>query len=46
MIARLPHRDVAVLGVRDEDHALDLDLLVLDERDERLEVLVAVSMSW
>ena len=33
------HRDVAVLVVRDEDDALDRDLLLLDERDQRLEVL-------
>ena len=38
VVAGLPHRDAAVLRVRDEDHALDLDLLLLDERDQRLEV--------
>ena len=39
VVARLPHADAAVLRVRDEDDALDRDLLLLDERDERLEVL-------
>ena len=39
VVARLSHRDAAVLSVRDQDDALDRDLLVLDERDERLEVL-------
>ena len=39
VVARLLHGDAAVLRVRDEDHALDLDFLLLDERDERLEVL-------
>ena len=33
------HRDAAVLRMRDEDDALDRDLLLLDERDQRLEVL-------
>ena len=37
-VARLPHSDRAVLRVRDEDHALDRNLLLLHERDERLEV--------
>ncbi len=39
VVARLLHGDAAVFRVRDEDHALDLDFLLLDERDERLEVL-------
>ena len=39
VVAGLLHRDAAVLRVRDEDDALDRDLLVLDERDQRLEVL-------
>ena len=39
VVAGLLHRDAAVFLVRDEDDALDLDLLLLDERDERLEVL-------
>ena len=39
VVARLLHGDAAVFLVRDEDHALDLDFLLLDERDERLEVL-------
>ena len=38
IVARLPHGDAAVLRVRDQDHALDLDTLLFDERDERLEV--------
>ena len=38
IVARLPHGDAAILRVRDKDHALDLDSLVFDERDERLEV--------
>ena len=41
----LLHVDRAVFGVRDEDRPLDRDLLVLDELGERVEVLVAVSMS-
>ena len=39
VVARLSHADAAVLGVRDQDDALDRDLLLLDERDQRLEVL-------
>ena len=39
VVAGLLHRDVAVLVVRDEDDALDRDLLLLDERDQRIEVL-------
>ena len=39
IVARLPHADAAVLRMRDEDDALDRDLLLLDERDQRLEVL-------
>ena len=38
VVARLLYRDAAVLGVSDEDHSLDLDLLCLDEPDERLEI--------
>ena len=39
VVARLSHRDAAVLSVRDQDDALDRHLLVLDQCDERLEVL-------
>ena len=39
VVARLAHADAAVLLVRHEDDALDRDLLLLDEREERLEVL-------
>ncbi len=39
VVARLLHVDRAVLGMRDEDDALDLDLLVHDELDEAFEVL-------
>ena len=39
VVTRLPHRDAAVRRVGDEDHALDLDPLLLHERDKRLEVL-------
>ena len=38
VIARLPHRDTPVLRMRDQDHTLDRDLLLPDQRDERLEV--------
>jgi hypothetical protein len=38
LVARLPHSDRAVLRVRDQDHALDRNLLLLHERDKRLEV--------
>ena len=38
VVARLPHRDTAVPCMRDENHTLDLELLLLDERDKRLEV--------
>src|SRR5690242_10147411 len=37
--ARLPHRDTAIWGVRHQDHAVDRDLRVPDERAQRLEVL-------
>ena len=39
IVAGLPHRDAPVARVRDEDDPLDRDLLRLDERDERLEVV-------
>ena len=39
VIAGLPHRDTSVLSVRHQNHALDRDPLVPDQRDERLEVL-------
>ncbi len=39
VVARLPHADAPVLRMRDEDDAVDRDLLRLDERDQRLEVL-------
>ena len=38
-VARLLHRDAAVQGMRDQDRALDLDLLGPDTLDERVEVL-------
>ena len=38
VVAGLLHRDASVLRVRDEDDALDRDFLLLDQRDERLEV--------
>ena len=39
MVARLPHPNTAVPSVRDQDDALDCDLLVLHESDERFEIL-------
>ena len=39
VVTGLSHGDTTVLGVRDQDHALDRDLFFLDECDERLEVL-------
>ena len=39
VVAGLPHSDASVVRVRNEDHALELDLLRLHERDKRLEVL-------
>ncbi len=39
VVSRSLHADAAVLRVRHEDHALDRDLLLLDERDQCLEVL-------
>ncbi len=39
VVARLTYRDTAVLAVRHQDHTLDRDLLVPDQRDERLEVI-------
>ena len=39
MVGRLGHGHGAVMGVRDEDRGLHLNLLVLDELRERVEVL-------
>ena len=39
VVARLAHADAPVLRVGDEDDPVDRDLLRLDERDQRLEVL-------
>ncbi len=39
MIARLLYRDATVNGVRDENHPLDRDLLVVHQRDQRIEIL-------
>ena len=39
VVAGLTHCDAAVLRVRDEDDALDRDLLVLDQRDQPVKVL-------
>ena len=39
VVTGLAHRDTPVPGVRHQDHALDRDPLLPDERNERLEVL-------
>ena len=39
MIARLLDRDAAINGVRDQNDPVDRDLLVIHQRDERIEVV-------
>jgi hypothetical protein len=41
----LPHRDTAVWGVRHQDHAVDRDLRVPDERAQRLGMEIEQSVN-
>ena len=46
VIAGRADRDVPGLVVRDQDHSFDLDVLVPDTGEERLETLARGVLSW